>query len=94
MLPSTVNLPANLGRMSEQWADKPTSWLLMIHVSPIPEDEEAQGMFDAAVELVESKLPGFKADVAAVYASKVEVVSLDDLDHLTTLDDIGFASTS
>ncbi len=79
--------------MSEQWADNPNSWLLMIHINPIPESDETQAMFDAVTELIDKLLPGYQADVAAVYASKVEVVSLDDLDNLTTIDDLGFTST-
>lgn len=79
---------------AEKWDDNPSSWLLMIHIFPIPEEGEAQAMFDAACELVDEKLPGYKADVAAVYASKVEVVSLDDLDGLETIADMGFGESS
>jgi len=80
--------------MSEPLDDGlPNSWLLMIHIFPIPEDDETQAMFDASCELVDKLLPGYKADVAAVYASKVEVINLEDLDKLETIEDLGFAST-
>ena len=78
--------------MSDRWthdeADAPNSWLIMVHVNPIPEDAEALIVFDDIVSVVDERLADYDVDVSAVYASKVEVVGLDDLDSFDTIADL------
>ncbi len=83
--------------MTTAWAereeeDKPNSWLVLVHVWPIPEDDEAQAAFDRIIEVVDEQLPAYDVDFSAVYASKVEVVGLDDLDEINTIEDLNWST--
>jgi len=68
--------------------DQPNSWLVMVHVRPIPEQFETRAVFDRITRIVKEDLPGYEVDVEALYASSVDVVGLDDLDALETIEDL------
>ena len=59
----------------------------MIHVLPIPEENEIQAVLAKLQDLVDLELPSYEIEVSAVYASRVEVIGMDDLDALETIED-------
>jgi hypothetical protein len=64
------------------WPENQTSWLVLVNVWPVPEESEARIVFDRIVEIVDEELEEYEVDLSAVYAKKVSVVSLQDLDDL------------
>ena len=59
----------------------------MIHVLPIPEEDEIQIVLGKIQDLVDLELPSYEIEVSAVYASRVEVIGMDDLEALNTIED-------
>lgn len=83
--------------MTTEWADrpeedKPNSWLVLVHVWPIPEEDEARAAFGRIADTVQAELPAYEVEVSAVYASKVEVVGMDDLDNFDTIEDLDWST--
>ncbi len=75
--------------MTEDYEDgRPSSWLVLVQIWPIPEDTETVAVIDRITEVVDAELStSYKVDVSAVYASRVEVIGMDDLDALDTIED-------
>ncbi len=71
---------------TQDYADTPNSWLLMVQVSPIPEEFEIHATINKIIQVVDNSLSGYKVDVSAVYASNIEIIGMDDLDALETLE--------
>ncbi len=72
---------------TQDYADTPNSWLVMVQVTPIPEPSETEATINRIIRMVDKSLPRYKVNVSAVYASNIEVIGMDDLDALETLDD-------
>ena len=64
-----------------------TTWLVLVHVAPIPEDIDAHSFLAKVETLAEESFPDHGVDIAEVFAADVEVVSLEDLDNLPSTDD-------
>jgi hypothetical protein len=62
-----------------------TSYLIFVHVHPIPEDSDAHTVERAIQSATENLLPDYDVEVTAAWVSDFEVVSLGDLDALPTV---------
>lgn len=61
-----------------------TSYLVFVHIHPIPEDHEAVRVEKALAVVAQELLPGFDIEVTAAWVTGFEVVSMGDLDSLPT----------
>lgn len=63
------------------------SWLILIHVSPVPELERSDSLFesitDLAMDLIDDE---FQVEASALVVSNFDVISMDDLDNLDTFE--------
>lgn len=63
-------------------ADQASSYLIFVHVHPIPEDEDAFRLERALASVAEDMLPDLDVEITAAWVSNFEVISLSDLDAL------------
>jgi hypothetical protein len=65
--------------------DQATSYLIFVHLDPIPEDADAVTLERALVTLSETLLPDYNVSVTAAWITNFTMISLEDLDNLPTL---------
>lgn len=63
-------------------ADHANSYLIFVHVSPIPEDQDAVTLEQAIAAAGEIFLPDYTVEITAAWISEFSVISLADLDRL------------
>ena len=65
------------------------SWLIMAHIDPAPDRAAADLAMDAVAEALDNLFPAeYSIDIAAVLATNFEVISMDDLEDLTSSADL------